>query len=550
MSVNRTPKFLQQPPQWSPEERPTFLGSSAVLQHPWRLRIAYLIVGTLVALCGGLGNGLVMANLPQIQGEYGLTPLEATWLPMAYVMANLSANILLFKARLQFGLRWFSEVILLAFMLVILLHLFVHSFGMAIIVRLVSGFVGAPLSSLGLYYVMQGFGTRYRLQSLGVGFGIIQLAGPLSWLISPSLANVNDWTTLYTFELGLAVCCFAMVVALKLPRSIQMDVFEKKDLVTFSLLAPSFALLCLVLTQGTLLWWTNSVMLAYALIAALGFIILGFGFEHFRRNPLIMVRWLGTWPIIRFLISVFLLRFIMTEQSYAVINFLKSIGGFVTEQFVGLYAVILLGMLLGMLVSALTISRTHLLEPLVISVLLIVLASAYDAHQLTSELRAENFYITQFVMAFAGSLCLPPLILIGFGRTLPHGSNHIVTFIILFGACQNFGGLAGSALYSTLQQSRTQVYRQEILQAMDATDANVTQRIRQYQAMFEPTTTDKDLTLQNSLNTLNQVVQREAQVKAYDDVIAMNSYIALFAFFWGLGNLALNRLKQLRQKAN
>jgi hypothetical protein len=43
-------------------------------------------------------NGFITANLPLIQGEYGLTPSEAAWLPAAYVMANVSSNLILFKA--------------------------------------------------------------------------------------------------------------------------------------------------------------------------------------------------------------------------------------------------------------------------------------------------------------------------------------------------------------------------------------------------------------------------------------------------------------------
>lgn len=150
MSKDNSPRLLEIPPDWTEEERPILPGSAPVIHHALPIRVLYLVIGIFIGICGGLGNGLITANLPQLQGEYGLTPLEATWLPLSYVMANISANLLLFKARQQFGLRWFSELILLAFMLVILMHIFVHTYPMAILVRLVSGFVGAPLSSLGL----------------------------------------------------------------------------------------------------------------------------------------------------------------------------------------------------------------------------------------------------------------------------------------------------------------------------------------------------------------------------------------------------------------
>lgn len=207
-----------------------------------------------------------------------------------YVMANVSANLLLFKARQQFGLRWFSEISLLMFMLVMFIHIFVQNYPMALLVRAIGGFVAAPLSSLGLYYVMQAFSSQYRLQGLYIGFGVSALAIPLAWIMSPYLVNVNDWTRLYTFEFGLALCCFAMVVAVKLPRSLRIEVYEKKDILTFLLLAPGFGLLCGVLVQGSILWWENSPLLAYMLIGALALLMSGFFFEHYRKNPLIMTR--------------------------------------------------------------------------------------------------------------------------------------------------------------------------------------------------------------------------------------------------------------------
>ena len=72
-------------------------------------------------------------------------------------MANVSSNLILFKARQQYGLRLFSEIGLVLFIAVMLLHLFVHTYEMAIFARVISGLLAAPLSSLGMYYIMQAF---------------------------------------------------------------------------------------------------------------------------------------------------------------------------------------------------------------------------------------------------------------------------------------------------------------------------------------------------------------------------------------------------------
>ena len=51
------------PRTWGPGERPTLPGSPSMPEHSTPKRVAYFIVGLIVALTGGLGNGLVTANL-------------------------------------------------------------------------------------------------------------------------------------------------------------------------------------------------------------------------------------------------------------------------------------------------------------------------------------------------------------------------------------------------------------------------------------------------------------------------------------------------------
>ena len=151
------PRLLEPAPDWTTEEKPTLPGSPAAIAHPNYKRFLYFFIGLFVAISGSLSNGFITANLPLIQGEYGLTSSEVAWIPAAYVMANVSSNLILFKARQQYGLRLFSEIGLLMFIAVLILHIFVNTFEMAVFVRLISGLVAAPLSSLGMYYIMQAF---------------------------------------------------------------------------------------------------------------------------------------------------------------------------------------------------------------------------------------------------------------------------------------------------------------------------------------------------------------------------------------------------------
>lgn len=500
-----------------------------------------------ICIAASLSNGFVIANLPIFQGEYGLTPSQAAWLPAAYVMANVSANLILFKARQQYGLRLFSEIGLLVFIGVLILHLIVQTYEMALIVRFIAGLAAAPLSSLGMYYTMQAFGKADLAKGIYLAFGFQQLGLPLAWMISPFLLSANQWDVIYTFELGLAICCFAMVVALKLPRSLRLAVFEKQDFFTFALLAPGFACLCIVLTQGPILWWFDSPWLAYVLIIGFCLIVLGLTYEHYRANPLIMTRWLATSDLLTFIFSAFALRLLMSEQSYAAVNFLKTMG-MGPDQFVPLYSVIFCGTIAGSVFSALTFHKDRLILNLFLAEFLILVACILDYH-LTSDVRPANFYRSQFLVSFAGGVFIGPLLLMGFVRTLQRGPQYVVTFVVLFTATQNFGGLVGSSFFNTYQQQHTYDYKVEINSHLNPTDPAVAQRIKSYEQSAMLNTTDPVLQNKQAMQNLNQVVTREAQVRAYNDVIVLNGIFAIILLIWGLFKYAREKYKTIKNRS-
>ncbi|ENX34451.1 hypothetical protein F889_01733 [Acinetobacter colistiniresistens] len=539
--MDKSPRYLETPPDWSADERPTLPGSPAAIAHARPKRFAYFIIGLLICIAASLSNGFIVANLPIFQGEYGLTPSQAAWLPAAYVMANVSSNLILFKARQQYGLRLFSEIGLLVFIGVLVLHIFVKTYEMALFVRFIAGLAAAPLSSLGMYYTMQAFGKADMAKGIYLAFGFQQLGLPLAWIISPFLLSANQWDVIYTFELGLAICCFAMVVALKLPRSLRMEVFEKQDFFTFALLAPGFACLCIVLTQGPILWWFDSPWLAYTLIVGFCLIVIGLTYEHYRSNPLIMTRWLAAGDLLSFVVSAFALRLLMSEQSYAAVNFLKTMG-MGPDQFVPLYVVIFCGTIAGSVFSALTFHRERVILNLFLAEILILIACALDYH-LTSDVRPANFYRSQFLVSFAGGVFIGPLLLMGFMRTLQRGPQYVVTFIVLFSATQNFGGLVGSSFFNTYQQRHTYDYKVEINSNLNPTDPIVAQRLQSYQRSAMVSSNDPVLQNNQALQNLNKVVTREAQVRAYNDVIVLNGIFAVVLLLWGLFKYARDKYK-------
>lgn len=542
-----TPQIIGPIPDWEEHEKPSMPGSPASLVHSAPVRVAYACVAVLIGLTGGLGAGLLSANLSAIAGQLGLTTAEATWLPASYVMVSVTANLLVFKFRQQYGIRLFAELGLSLYALVTLLHLFVEGFEMALVVRGVSGFVSAATSTLAVLYMLQAFPKAKLGAGLVVGLTIAQLATPLAWIISPSLLDGGDWRTLYLFEAGLALCALAAVVVLKLPLGLRIQVLERLDFVTFALVAPGIALLAAVLAQGLNGWWVDTPWLARALIASVVLLTAAGILEYHRKKPLVQIRWLLNVATLRFVIGALMMRFLLSEQTYGAVGLLRTLG-MGPDQLQSLYVAILVGMVCGMAVSAYTFGEKTIVLQILASIVLIAIGGWMD-HQSTSLSRPHDFFVSQFLLSFASAMFMGPLLMIGIMQALKHGADHMITFMVLFAITQSLGGLMGPALLGTLQAERTQAYVQSINSHLDAGNPAVAQRLAQQQGALAGRLTDPQLRGAQGAAQLAQVVRREASVRAYNDVFMAIVALAIAFLAWSLYRVRRAAIEARRIKA-
>ncbi|APC18949.1 MFS transporter [Pseudomonas frederiksbergensis] len=517
------------PRNWLPHERPSLPGSPSTPLHPTPKRLAYALVGLLVALTGGLGNALVVANLPYLQGALGATTAEMAWLPAAYVMTNVSMNLLLVKFRQQYGLRAFTEVFLVLYALVTFGHLFVNDLGSAIAVRAAHGMVGAALSSLGLYYMIQAFPAKWRMKALVLGLGTSQLALPLARLFSEDLLQIAEWRGLYLFELGMALASLGCVFMLKLPPGDRFKTFEKLDFLTFALLAGGVALLCAVLSLGRIDWWLEAPWIGVASAGSIVLIMAGLAIEHNRSNPMLMTRWLGSGVMIRLALAVILIRMVLTEQSTGAVGLLQILN-LSSQQMHSLYVVMLLGSVAGLATSALTINPSHLLMPLIISLALMATGSVMDSFS-TNLTRPENMYLSQFLLAFGGTFFLGPTMVLGTRNVLTNPRN-LVSFSVLFGICQNLGGLIGAALLGTFQIAREKFHSSHIVERLTLTDPQVLSRVQGSSASYASSIADPSARMTQGIRSLAAAATREANVMAYNDVFMLIAVIAMLTMLW------------------
>ncbi len=526
---SRLRRFLSEE-RWdyAPHEVPVMPGSPGSPEHPRRRRAAYVAVGVLLGLTGGFGNALVAANTTTLAGSLGLDPAEIAWLPTAYVMTNVSINLLLIKFRQQFGLRPFALIFLGIYALLTLAHLFVHGFWSALLVRAASGMAAAPLSTFALYYIMQALPAPARLRGVVLGIGIPQCATPLARLFSPELLAMSQWRTLYLFELGLALVSLAAVLAFRLPPTVRLKAFEKLDFVTFALFATSMALFAAVLGLGRIVWWTQAPWIGWALIAAIPMLSVALLIEHGRANPLLNTRWLASADIVRFAVVTVMARIVLSEQSVGAVGLLTVLGQN-NDQLMTFFAIIAAASLAGVVASAATLNVEKLAHPVMLAIGIVAVAAWIDSHA-TSLTRAPQLYVTQGAIAFSATFFLGPSLLFGMTRALRQGSGHIISFIALFGIINSLGGLAGSALLGTYQVVREKANDAALVQAIDPTDPIVQQRLQAGAAGVGRVVGDPAYRSAEGGALLAQAATREANVLAYNDVFRLVAILAALTF--------------------
>lgn len=514
--------------EFKPHERPMLPGSPATPEHPTPRRIAYFCVGVLIGLTGGFGNALVVANLNNIQGVFGLYSDEAAWLSTVYVMTNVCMSMLLIKFRQQYGLQHFTGLFLVGYAATTAAHLFTHSFTTALLARAANGVAASGLATLALYYIIQALPARHRMRAVVIGFGVPQLATPLARTFSTTMLEGGNWQTMYQFELGLALLSIVAVALLRLPPNERLKAFEPLDFVTFALFAPGMALLCAVLGEGRILWWTEAPWLGYALCGAVVLISAALWIEHNRVNPLLNTRWLGSAAMIRFAVVATAVRMLLSEQPYGAVGLLTSLG-MGNDQLISLYIVVSLATVAGIVTSALTVNPKNLGRPIRISLVLIAIGAFIDAGS-TNLTRPYNMYFTQSLIAFAAVFFLGPALLIGISVAIQRGMSHYVSFSALFSITQSLGGLAGSALLGTFQTYREKFHSHALVQNIVLSDPVDAERLRLLGNVYGRWVGDPTLRQAEALTALAQQVTREANVLAFNDVFLLIGVLATLTF--------------------
>lgn len=495
---------------------------------PFLLSAAFVCASLLMWITQGFGMNMVAVNIPQLQGGLGATTAETTWLLAAYMAPNVSLTLFLMKIRTQYGLRRFTEIGLLTFVVVTSLHLFIHDLNSALIVRFFSGAAASPMSTLGFFYMLEAFPPSKKMSwGLCLALTCTTLGAPLARIISPVLLDIGQWPQLYMLEIGLALMCFATVYTLKLTPIPHQKVLEKLDFISYPLIAIGFGLLAMMLVVGRIYWWFEAPWIGICLAIALGALAIAAAIEFNRENPLINVRWLTSRQTLTFTGMLLVFRLVLSEQTTGATGMFQALGIY-NEQSTGLYWVLIIASFMGGITCALVIRPGR--EAYIYSAaLLMIIAGAFMDGHANNLTRPEMMYLSQGMISFGGALFLPPAMAAGLTSALKNGPTYITSFIVVFIFTQSVGGLFGSAVFGTFVTWRQQFHLRALYDQFVLTDPLIAQRIAQLSASTSKVITDPVYVQAEGVALLTQQAVKEATVLSYNDLFLLVAALATAA---------------------
>src|SRR5262245_6330789 len=462
--------------QFRPEDRPTLAGGPFAPPHPPLRRLGYGAIGVLAGIASTFDNALVNVDVASLAGSLGLYVAEASLLPAMFFAMNASTNLMLIKARVQFGIPGTLNALLVLYIAIGLAQFVFPGYASALAIRAASGLAAGALITFAVFNLLQVFPPKARPLAVVIGLALPQLGTPLARLVPVEMLSLGSWQSLHLIEIGVAAAVLAASLALPLPPSERSSALEPLDFVSAALTAAAILLVSSVLGAGRLLWWQDTPWLGWALVAAVALFAAAVLIELNRARPLLQIEWITSLEMLRFAAVALLVRLALAEQSYGSVGLLVS-GGLINDQLRTLFAIVAVAMVLGIATAVVTLSEKRLPYQ-VMAALLVIAWGAWLDSGATNITRPEQLYFSQALLGFGTALFIGPAFVFGFLRVLSRGPDVAVSLIVRFSMTQSVGGLAGSALLGSYQIVSAHAHAAALSEHLLGADPQVAARLR------------------------------------------------------------------------
>ncbi len=419
--------------------------------NPWLIAVAVMLAATMEVLDTSVAN----VAIPQIAGNFSVTPQEGTWVLTSYIVSN--AIILPASAWLAsiLGRKRALLISIVLFTVSSILCGFSASFGQLILFRVFQGLGGGSLQPFSQAILMESFPREKRTSAMAVfGIGVIvtPIVGPIlgGWITD----NIS-WRWIFFINAPIGIVALIMTkMFVEDPQYIRR-ISAGIDYYGFALMAIGLGALQVILDKGQEAGWFQASWILWTsilvVVSLFAFVILELRTKH----PVVELKVLKDRNLIGGMIVAFMVGGILYGVAALMPLFYQTMMGYTPL----LSGIILLplgsGAMFGTMLMAGLSKYTDDRLFMLLGLILLGLGG-FMLGNIDLQIAINSMVIPLFILGIGATTVFIPLSVTALGtlaaKDMGNGSG-------LFNLARNIGGSFGIAITTTILAHMAQVHQ-------------------------------------------------------------------------------------------
>jgi DHA2 family multidrug resistance protein len=390
---------------------PTFVPTTYSPAIDRTVKLAIVLVVTIVASMEFLTSYAVGVALPDIQGDLAASFDEGSWIITTYTICFLIGLVLSNWMADKIGYRrWMAGAIVL-FMCSSIGCGMSHTLAQILVFRGFMGFAGGNFLTRAQTAITRVYDGKARLKALFVlAFGVVIFARTSGAFVGGFLTEWYSWRYIFFLNVPLALAALVMVIAF-FPDVRAQNAAARLDVAGLLLLVAWLASLQVVLSRGERDdWFSDPVILTLTIIAATCLPLFIWWERHpANRDPIISLKTYGTRNFALGSIYVVILGMMLYGQMYFVPQFLRNVQHHSAYGTGKLQTINAIGFAIGLVAGAVLMKRLGLRAALGVGAAIFMVGMLVWTFRLTTDISDEAMYLPLVLTGFGGGWQVGPI---------------------------------------------------------------------------------------------------------------------------------------------
>ncbi len=453
------------------------------------------------------------SSLQQIAGALGASIDEGSWISTAYLVAEIVTIPLTGWLSQVFSVRWYLIVNSILFIFFSICCAFASSLGEMIVFRAGQGFTGGVLIPMAFSIVL----TTLPPAKQPIGLAMFSVTATFAPSIGPTLGGwlTDNFGWQYNFYLNIipGLMLVAIVFYAIDPQPLHLDRLKQGDWLGIISMAIGLGSLEVVLEEGERWDWFGSPAIRQLSVIAVIFLTIFIWIELTRKRPFINLRLLLRRNFGIGSLSGLALGLGLYGTVYVIPLYLARIQNYSPQQIgeVIMWSGIPQLFLIPFVPKLMQRFDLRWMAAVGFSIFAL---SCFMNSTMTHYTAIQELKWSQLVRALGQPLMILPLSSISTANIEPAQAGSASG---LFNMMRNLGGSVGIAALDTLLTRREQFHSERVGEAISLYDPQTQQRIDQLTQYFITRGADPSSAHNQALQSINNVISREAYVMAFND---------------------------------